>query len=78
MCGPLSNLAISHARIQEFSLGEGDPDLTKEKSSDFFSQISEECQAVWVQNMPVGPDLGPNCLQTTLVSKVFMTTIQAN
>ena len=29
----------------------------------FFSEISEECQAVWIQIMPVGPDLGPNCLQ---------------
>ena len=28
-----------------------------------FSEISEECQAVWIQIMPVGPDLGPNCLQ---------------
>ena len=29
----------------------------------FFSGISVECQAVWIQIMPVGPDLGPNCLQ---------------
>ena len=29
----------------------------------FFSEISEECQAVWIQIMPVGPNLGPNCLQ---------------
>ena len=29
----------------------------------FFSEISVECQAVWIQIMPVGPDLGPNCLQ---------------
>ena len=31
----------------------------------FFSEISVECQAVWIQirPMPVGPDLGPNCLQ---------------
>ena len=29
----------------------------------FFFEISEECQAVWIQIMPVGPDLGPNCLQ---------------
>ena len=29
----------------------------------FFPEISEECQAVWIQIMPVGPDLGPNCLQ---------------
>ena len=31
--------------------------------SEFFSEISVECQAVWIQIMPVGPDLGPNCLQ---------------
>ena len=29
----------------------------------FFPEISEECQAVWIQIMPVGSDLGPNCLQ---------------
>ena len=29
----------------------------------FFSEILEECQAVWIEIMPVGPDLGPNCLQ---------------
>ena len=29
----------------------------------FFSVISEECQAVWIQIMPVGSDLGLNCLQ---------------
>ena len=29
----------------------------------FFFEISEGCQAVWIQIMPVGPDLGPNCLQ---------------
>ena len=29
----------------------------------FFSEISEECQAVWIQIMAVGPDLGPNRLQ---------------
>ena len=29
----------------------------------FFSEISEECQAVWIQIMPIEPDLGPNCLQ---------------
>ena len=29
----------------------------------FFPQvISEECQAVWIQIMPVGSDLGLNCL----------------
>ena len=28
-----------------------------------FLVISEECQAVWIQIMPVGSDLGPNCLQ---------------
>ena len=27
------------------------------------SGISVECQAVWIQIMPIGPDLGPNCLQ---------------
>ena len=27
------------------------------------SVISEECQAVWIQIMPVGSDLGLNCLQ---------------
>ena len=25
--------------------------------------LSAECQAVWIQIMPVGPDLDPNCLQ---------------
>ena len=25
--------------------------------------ISEECQAVWIQIMPIGSDLGLNCLQ---------------
>ena len=30
---------------------------------DFFSVISVECQAVWIQIMPVGSDLGLNCLQ---------------
>ena len=29
----------------------------------FFSGISVECQAVWIQIMPVGPDLDLNCLQ---------------
>ena len=29
----------------------------------FFPEISEKCQAFWIQIMPVGPDLGPNCLQ---------------
>ena len=46
------------------------------------SVISVECQAVWIQIMPVGADLGPNCLQRlsadALVSKEFMATIQAN
>ena len=32
----------------------------------FFSVISVECQAVWIQIMPVGPDLGLNCLQRLL------------
>ena len=26
------------------------------------SGISVECQAVWIQIMPVWPDVGPNCL----------------
>ena len=30
---------------------------------DFFSVISVECQAVWIQIMPFGSDLGLNCLQ---------------
>ena len=30
------------------------------------SGISVECQAVWIQIMPIGPDLGPNCLQRLL------------
>ena len=30
---------------------------------DFFSVISEECQAVWIQIMPDRSDLGLNCLQ---------------
>ena len=29
----------------------------------FFSGISVECQAIWIQIMPVEPDLGPNSLQ---------------
>ena len=29
----------------------------------FFSVISVECQADWIQNMPIGSDLGLNCLQ---------------
>ena len=29
----------------------------------FFSGISVECQAVWIEIMPIGPNLGPNCLQ---------------
>ena len=29
----------------------------------FFSEISVECQAVWIQIMPVESDLGLNCLQ---------------
>ena len=29
----------------------------------FFSVISVECQAVWIQIMPVGSDLGLKCLQ---------------
>ena len=29
----------------------------------FLSVISVECQAVWIQIMPVGSDLGLNCLQ---------------
>ena len=31
--------------------------------SNFFSVISVECQAVWIQIMPVESDLGLNCLQ---------------
>ena len=46
------------------------------------SVISVECQAIWIQIMPVRSDLGLNCLQgyqqTTLVSKEFMTAIQGN
>ena len=29
----------------------------------FFPVISVECQAVWIQIMPIGSDLGLNCLQ---------------
>ena len=29
----------------------------------FFPVISVKCRAVWIQIMPVGSDLGPNCLQ---------------
>ena len=29
----------------------------------FFLVISVECQAVWIQIMPVGSDLGLKCLQ---------------
>ena len=47
-----------------------------------FSVIPVEFQAVWIQIMPVGSDLGLNCCkgyqQTTIVSKEFMTKIQAN
>ena len=25
--------------------------------------ISVKCQAFWIEIMPIGPDLGPNCLQ---------------
>ena len=32
----------------------------------FFSVISVECQAVWIQIMPAGSDLGLNCLQRLL------------
>ena len=28
-----------------------------------FSVLSVECQTVWIQIMPVGSDLGLNCLQ---------------
>ena len=31
--------------------------------SNKISVISVECQAVWIQIMPVGSDLGLNCLQ---------------
>ena len=31
--------------------------------SNIFLVISVECQAVWIQIMPVGSDLGLNCLQ---------------
>ena len=48
----------------------------------FFSEISEECQAVWIQIMPVGliwvQIVCKGYQQTTLVSKEFMTTNQAN
>ena len=30
----------------------------------YFLVISRECQAVWIQIMPVGSDLGLNCLQS--------------
>ena len=29
----------------------------------YFSVISVECQAVWIQIMPAGSDLGLKCLQ---------------
>ena len=29
----------------------------------FFLVISVECQAVWIQIMPIGSDLGLNCMQ---------------
>ena len=32
-------------------------------SKKFFSVVTVECQAVWIQIMPVGSDLGLNCLQ---------------
>ena len=28
----------------------------------FFSEISVKCQAVRIQIMPFGPEVGPNCL----------------
>ena len=31
---------------------------------EFFSAISVECQAVLIQIMPLGSDLGLNCLQS--------------
>ena len=31
--------------------------------SKLFSVLSVECQAVWIQIMPFGSDLGLNCLQ---------------
>ena len=41
----------------------------------FFSVISVECQAVWIQIITVGSNLGLNCLQRL---SEFMMTIQAN
>ena len=50
-------------------------------SSKIKSVISVEVQAVLIQIMPIGSDLGLNCLQTLSAdgtSREFMTTIQAN
>ena len=32
-------------------------------SKKILSGISVECQAAWIEIIPVGPDLGPNCLE---------------
>ena len=44
----------------------------------FFPVIPVECQAVWIQIMPIGLNCLKGYQQATLVSKEFMTTIQAN
>ena len=48
----------------------------------FFSVILVECQADWIQIMPIGSDLGQivckGYQKTTLVSKEFVRKIQAN
>ena len=38
------------------------------------SGISSECQTVWIQIKIVGPDLGPNCLQSLSADDTRSTT----
>ena len=42
------------------------------------SVLSVECQAVWIQIMPVGSDLGLNCLQRLSADNTCKYRVQAN
>ena len=42
------------------------------------SVISVECQAVWIDIMPVGSDLGLNCLQRVSADDTSKYRVQAN
>ena len=42
------------------------------------SVISVECQAVWIDIMPVGSDLGLNCLQRLSEDDTSKYRVQAN